>query len=547
METSRVAAPWPFMADALAEWFDTLSAGGIFMTDMDLRVQAWNRWLEVNTGKQAESVVGQDLLALFPDLAARGLDQFYRDALAGIPRVVSQGFHGHLLAMPDHAGHGVAAGQRAMMPQTARISPVRVGGRVVGTITVIDNVGERVASERELRSQIAALERARETAESALRSKDEFLATLSHELRTPLTAVLGWTRLLRTGQVDGEMVRRALEVIDRNAAAQAQLIDDMLDVARIMRGKMRLEMALTEVAPVVLAAVDAIRPAAEAKSVSVMPVLSTDDASVTADAGRLQQVVWNLLSNAVKFTATGGSVTVTVRADGPSVEIEVKDTGKGIAPEFLPFVFERFRQEDARTTRKYGGLGLGLSLVRQLVELHGGTVEARSEGEGRGAVFLVTLPLRPPATVQVARPGRPVDIDNALAGRRVLLVDDEDDARELLRVTLGRHGAEVTAVPSAAAALRQLSNAEAGRPPFDVLVSDIGMPIEDGYTLARTVRALDERSGRRLPAIAVTGYAGPEARARALEAGYDRHFAKPVDLAELVEAIRELLPSAGRM
>ncbi len=541
---SREAGKWPYVGDALVEWFDELSAGGIFMTDASLRIQAWNRWMENHTGQLAADIVGVLLFDAFPELVERGLDQYYRDALAGEARVVAQRFHGYLL--PVSARMSTAErGPVGFMPQSARIAPLRAAGTVVGTITVIENVTERVMSERELRSQIAQLERARATAEAAVRIKDEFLATLSHELRTPLNAVLGWTRLLRTGQVEASKIGKALEVIDRNAAAQAQLIDDMLDVARIMQGKLRLDMQPADMVSVVLAAADVIRPSAEAKHLEFITRVDTESAVVMGDANRLQQVVWNLLSNAVKFTQAGGRVEVALEADDTTARVRVVDTGKGIAPEFLPYVFDRFRQEDSTTTRKYGGLGLGLSLVRQLVELHGGSVAVRSSGPDAGTTFTVALPLRAAAVrtvrrVRAAPHAQPVDF----GGRVILLVDDEEDTREVLAEALTQQGARVVAVASGAEALAAFAVAPFDRP--EVIVADIGMPVEDGYAFIEKVRALAPAQGGNTPAIAVTGYAGPRDRERALASGYQMHLPKPVDPVELAHAVRDLLSGGSR-
>jgi PAS domain S-box-containing protein len=520
------------MADALGEWFDELAAGGIFITDADLRIRAWNRWLAMNVGRRPAEVVGLPLFDAFPELVARGLDQYYRDALAGEARVVAYRFHGHLLAVATRGS------REDCMPQSARIAPLRVGGRVVGTITMIENVTERVMTERELRSQIGQLERARTTAEAAVRTKDEFLATLSHELRTPLNAILGWTRLMRSGQMDQSTFARALDVIDRNATAQAQLIDDILDVARVMQGKLRLEMQPADLAPVVLAAIDVIRPSALAKRIALATRIECESALVTGDPNRLQQVVWNLLSNAVKFTPPEGRIDVSLSVTGAVAEVIVKDTGKGIASEFLPHVFDRFRQEDSTTTRRYGGLGLGLSLVRQLVELHGGGVRAESGGEGAGAIFSVTLPLRDVAPA--SRRAAPPDEEVSVTGRRILLVEDEPDAREVLSAALVRLGARVVAASSSADAYQTLVTAPACERP-EVIIADIAMPDEDGYSLLSRVRRLPEDRGGSTPAIAVTGYAGQDARNRAFDAGFQLHFAKPIDPTRLAAAVARLL------
>ncbi|HEX8338434.1 MAG TPA: PAS domain S-box protein [Pyrinomonadaceae bacterium] len=393
-------------------------------------------------------------------------------------------------------------------------------------------------------------ERLLSEAQEANRLKDEFLATLSHELRTPLTAILGWAHLLRGGQVRGEEAERALETIERNARAQSQLIDDLLDVSRIVTGKLRLE--LTPVSPdsFIEPALEAVRPAARAKGVRLRKVIDAGVGALVVDPARLQQVVWNLLSNAVKFTPNGGSVEVRLERVGSHIEIAVADTGAGIVPEFLPHVFERFRQADQKTSRRHGGLGLGLSIVRHLVELHGGSVRADSAGEGAGSTFTVTLPVAPIHRADELEEGRghtPAratshahECPERLDGLRVLVVDDEPDARELLAAGLGQCGAEVTTVSSAGEALAALAGAK-----FDALVSDLGMPGEDGYWLVGRMRALPAEAGGRTPAVALTAYARTEDRLRAMRAGFDMHVSKPVELNELVAVIANLARRGG--
>jgi PAS domain S-box-containing protein len=381
-------------------------------------------------------------------------------------------------------------------------------------------------------------------AQEASRLKDEFLATVSHELRTPLTAILGWAHMLRTGQVNGDSAARAFETIERNARAQSQLIEDLLDVSRIITGKLRIDVRVVDPNSFIEAAVEAVRPAAEAKGVRLQKVMDTGVVSVSGDPVRLQQVVWNLLSNAIKFTPRGGRVQVRLERVNSHVEVSVSDTGAGIPADFLPHVFDRFRQADQKTTRHHGGLGLGLAIVRHLVELHGGTVKAESEGEGRGATFTVLLPVAPVYSVEpsegrvhpASRDTLPFfDCPDRLDGLRVLVVDDEPDTREMLKTGLGHCGAEVTAAGSAAEALEAL---KAGVP--DVLISDIGMPDEDGYTLMRQVRALPVAEGGGVPAIALTAYARVEDRMQALRAGYHMHVTKPVELAELAAIVASL-------
>jgi signal transduction histidine kinase len=394
-----------------------------------------------------------------------------------------------------------------------------------------------------------AAQKARREAETANRLKDEFLATVSHELRTPLNAIFGWSRMLRGGRLDALSVAHAVETIERNAKAQEQIIEDILDVSRIITGKIRLDVSPIEIVPVLEAAVDALQPTAEARQVRLQMVLDTKPSLVLGDAGRLQQIVWNLLSNAIKFTSKGGRVQLALERVNSHIEIKVTDTGQGISKEFLPYVFERFRQADSSTTRKYGGLGLGLAIVRHLTELHGGTVAAESPGEGQGATFIVRLPLavvrEGESTLnqpQHLRFHQPLEDDISpessedLAGVRVLVVDDEADARDLLTVILRQYGADVKAAGSTPAALGTLKE---WLP--DVLVSDIGMPDQDGYALIREVRALSLEQGGDTPAIALTAYARSEDRLKALRSGFHVHVAKPVEPTELSATIAGLV------
>ena len=371
------------------------------------------------------------------------------------------------------------------------------------------------------------------------RLKDEFLATMSHELRTPLNAIFGWVTLLRTRRLDEPTQERALETIERNARAQKRLIEDLLDVSRIVTGKVALEIMPVDPRRVVEAALETMQPAAQAKGVTVTPLLDAGAASVRGDFARLQQIVCNLLSNAIKFTPSGGHVEVSLAHRNGDAEISVSDSGQGIKPEFLPLVFDRFRQEDGSISRRHGGLGLGLAIVRHLVELHAGSVEAFSDGEGKGSRFVVRLPTR----LGFAKSGAgeetvapPTTSSSMLAGVRLLVVDDEPGARELIANVLQGYGAEVCLAESGQAALTKLFEK---RP--HVLIADLGMPSMDGYALIEQVRALDPDFGGRTPAIAVTGYASPVDRLRALQAGYQNHVAKPVEPQELAIVIASLI------
>lgn len=410
-------------------------------------------------------------------------------------------------------------------------------GERLGYVSAIADVTERKQAE-EARAQFVREQVARAKAEEANRVKDEFLAVLSHELRTPLNPILGWSRLLREGKLDAATTNRALETIERNAQLQTQLIEDLLDVSRILQGKLSLKIGRVSLTATIEAALETVHLAAEAKSIQLQTFCAPEVGPVLGDANRLQQVVWNLLANAVKFTPSGGRVEVHLACVGSQAQIQVSDTGQGIKPEFLPHVFEYFRQADGTTTRVFGGLGLGLAIVRHLVELHGGTVWAESLGEGQGATFWVRLPLTN-ALSQLspadAEPGGCPD----LQGVQILVVDDEADAREFVCFVLEQHGAQVRAVASASQALSALSQS---RP--DVLVSDIGMPEMDGYRLMHQVRSLAPEQGGEIPSVALTAYASEADQQRALSAGFQRHVAKPVEPDTLVAVVAGL---AGRL
>jgi signal transduction histidine kinase/ActR/RegA family two-component response regulator len=449
-----------------------------------------------------------------------------------------------VLARSGEAIGGLFFGHEARDVFTARSERLIVGIAAQASIA-IDNArlyedAKRAAEER---ARLLAAERAaRAEIERISLMKDEFLATLSHELRTPLNAMLGWSRLLLLRVKDDVETRRGLETIARNAQSQAQLIDDLLDMSRIVSGKVRLDVQPVEPGAIVEAALDSVLPSAEAKSIEVRRKLDPHAGPVFGDPNRLQQVVWNLVNNAVKFTPRGGNIDVTVQRTGSHVEIAVRDSGMGITPDFLPHIFERFRQADSSITRKFGGLGLGLSIVKQLIELHGGTVAADSAGPGQGATFVVTLPLRAvretPSSGERPRATRDTDARGptvALVGTRVLVVDDEPDAREILEFVLREAGADVVAQASGMEAVPIVRTFKP-----DVIVSDIGMPGHDGYEFIRTVRGLDAADGGRTPAIALTAFARSEDRTRAMLAGYQVHLAKPIEPQELVAAVLSL-------
>jgi PAS domain S-box-containing protein len=422
----------------------------------------------------------------------------------------------------------------SFFPVSISISPLRKNGEPAGGVVEFRDITlEKQA--REDREALLVSERiARQDAERASRIKDEFLATLSHELRTPLSAVLGWAQLLQISGQSGGMFDEALTAITRNARLQVELIDDLLDMSRITLGKLRVELRPLSLADVLRAAVHAIAPSASVKDLRVATRFADDGSIVQGDPDRLQQVFWNLLTNAVKFTPPGKQIEVRMHRSNGEAVVEIEDSGMGIDPEFLPHIFERFRQADGSTTRRHGGLGIGLSLVRQLVEIHGGRVSAESAGEGRGSMFTVVLPLSAAVQLESQTVGAPMSVEGArLEGIRVLLVDDDADAREVSRRLLTSFGAVVTAVGTAEEGFAHLTR----RQP-DVLLSDIAMPQEDGISFIRRIRAQPESSA--LPAVAVTALSSSEDRARILDAGFDSFLAKPADPTELVNLVSAL-------
>ncbi len=428
--------------------------------------------------------------------------------------------------------------------------PVLIGFSLLGDalqegICFVLDISDRKRIERDRQALLEREQFAREQAETTNRLKDEFIAVVSHELRSPLNAMLGWVSLLRSRQYDAATTTRALDTIDRNARAQAQLIEDLLDMSRIVQGKLRLNVRQIHPIEAIEAAIETVQPMANAKSIRLQPILDPAAAPISGDPDRLQQIVWNLLTNAIKFTPKGGRVQIRLERINSHIKLIVSDTGQGIPPDFLPFVFDRFRQEDASKTRSHGGLGLGLSIVRHLVELHGGTIQADSPGVNHGATFTVKLPLT--AVIHTSEPERIhpavstaawVPIAPMLQGIRVLAIDDEADAREVIGAILQTAGAEVIAVATVEAVITTLVNSANDLP--DVLISDIGMPKQDGYEVLRQVRSLDSEFGGRIPAIALTAYARTEDRQAAMMAGFQAHIAKPVEPAELIAVVANL-------
>jgi len=427
-----------------------------------------------------------------------------------------------------------------------------VGFSSIQEVALLGNALETAANllaeqERERMEHLDRVEAARAEAEAANRLKDEFLITISHELKTPLNAILGWSTLLQTGRLDAEKTEQAIATIERNARVQARLVDDLLDTSRIITGKLRLETEPVDLAAVITNALDSIRHGAEAKAIQLHTQLMPDMEPVLGDQNRLQQVVWNLLSNAVKFTPSGGNVTAKLKKVDNWAEITICDTGRGIKPEFLPYVFDRFRQADSSTTREFGGLGLGLAIVRHLVELHGGTVWADSKGLDQGAAFTLRLPLNRaplkaspssiPSHTESSIPSAALLVESdKLKGARILVVDDEPDARDMTAAVLTPQGATVRVCESAAEGFAAVTTWNP-----TVILSDIGMPQEDGYSFMARVRVWESAQGGRIPAIALTAFAREEDRNRAIAAGYDRHLAKPIDPVELVTLVAHLV------
>jgi PAS domain S-box-containing protein len=478
------------------------------------------------------------------------------EELAG--RVWTSGKPQWVADLAADAGFGPGAERVQAGFHAALAFPVMLEGHVLGVmeffsqqirqpeedvLQMMDAIGAQVGQFYERKRAEEEVREAYEEARAANRAKDEFLATLSHELRTPLSAIVGWTHMLRTGQLDPATAARAIETIDRNARVQTQLISDILDVSRIVSGKLHLEVRPLELASTIAAALDTVRPSADAKGVALVSTLDPAAMPISGDPDRLQQVVWNLLANAIKFTPRGGRVELRLRRADTHAEVVVQDTGPGIPRAFLPHVFERFRQADGSSTRAHGGLGLGLAIVRHLVEAHGGTVRADNAAEGTGSVFTVRIPImghEPPLLAAAPEAALTLQRSKDLEGLRVLVVDDESDTRDMVSAILKSQGAQVEAAASAADALAAIPNA---RP--HILVSDVEMPGQDGYELIRKVRRLPAEAGGKVPAAALTAYARPEDRMRALMAGFQIHVPKPVQPAELVAVVASLAGRTG--
>ncbi len=497
-------------------------------------ITSWNRGAERMFGYTADEAIGQPVTILIP---ADHIDE-ERTIIARL-RAGERIEHYETVRLRKDG---------TLLDISLTVSPIRdANNKVIGASKIARDISQRKQVEKTLQEQSEMNERLYREAQESGRVKEEFLATVSHELRTPLNAILGWARILRSGKLKEDEVARALETIERNARAQAQLIEDLLDVSRIITGKLRMDVRPIDPNGFIEAAIDAVNPAAEAKGVRVQKIMDTGVVTVPGDPIRLQQVVWNLLANAIKFTPRGGWVQVRMERVDSQLQIIVADSGQGIPPEFLPHVFDRFRQIDQSSTRQHGGLGLGLALVRHLVELHGGSVAAASPGPEQGATFTIALPVAPvyhvdPNGSQVHPIARnrlpPADYSARLDGLEILVVDDEHDTRELLRTSLVECGAHVTVAGSVNEAFAAFATSVP-----DVLISDIGMPEDDGYELIRRLRALPLEGGGKVPAIALTAYARVEDRLKALRAGFQMHVPKPVELAELVTVVASV---AGR-
>lgn len=497
----------------------------IFVKDRQGRIIYGNPAALEVLGKSPSEVIGFRDGDLFPDLedAAKVMTNDQRIMEAGQTEVVEES--------PD--------GIRTFLSMK---SPYRnQAGEVIGLIGIASDISDRVQLERDRERVLQQEQTAREAAETANRIKDEFLAVLSHELRSPLNPILGWTRLLQDGNLDEAKTAHALASIERNAKLQSELIEDLLDISRILRGKLSLSLCPVNLASTVEAAIETVGSAAEAKSIQIQTASDSEIGQVLGDSSRLQQVIWNLVSNAVKFTPKGGRIEVALTVVDHQAQITVADNGKGISPHFLPHIFDYFRQGDSATTRKFGGLGLGLAIVRHLVELHGGTVQAHSPGEEQGATFTVRIPLSETGQGQNFKPQQsfPAFKNNLLLGIRVLVVDDEPDMRDVIAFSLEQAGAEVITAATAIKALEALVQFQP-----DILVSDIGMPDMDGYMLIQRIRELPSEQGGQTKAIALTAYAAESDQARALQAGFHQHLAKPIEPEVLVKAIVKLFKSS---
>ena len=492
-------------------------------------VTSWNAGAQRMFGYTADEIIGRPITVLIPP--------GHSDEE---PQILSRLRRGERI---EHYETQRVRKDGSIIDLSLTVSPIRDrSGKIIGASKIARDISDRKRWEENERRALRQAQEARQQAEAANRVKDEFLATVSHELRTPLTAVVGWVRMLRAGQLDSRRTERALEVIDRNIRSQAQLIEDLLDISRITMGKLRLDVRPILPTDVIRAAAESVAFAAEARDIRIQQILDSSIGPVRGDFERLQQVVWNLLSNAIKFTPKGGRVQIVLERVNSHVEIRVTDNGKGIDPEFLPHIFQRFTQADTVMTRRQGGLGLGLAIARSIIELHGGSITAHSEGREKGSTFVLSLPVMAithERTTERVHPRAWTEISLAcppeVRGLNVLVVDDEIDTGEMIREVLENCGANVQVADSAEAAFKNFCT----RPP-DVLISDIGMPEVDGYEFIRRVREYERNRGVKVPAIALTAFARIEDRVKSLAAGYQMHIAKPVEPAELLTIVASL-------
>jgi PAS domain S-box-containing protein len=521
------------------------SEDAIIGKDLNSIITSWNQGAERIFGYSAEEMIGTSIMRLIP-LERQGEEEEILSCLKRGERF-------------EHFETVRTTKEGRQLHISLTVSPIKdANGRVVGASKIARDITDRKLSEEALRKAQKAAEEAnaerqrlleseraaRSETERASRMKDEFLATLSHELRTPLNAVLGWATALRAGHFLTEELEQGLETIERNARVQAQIIEDLLDMSRIISGKVRLDVQRVDLPAVVAEAIETVRVSASAKGVRLQTIIDPVNAPVTGDPNRLQQVFWNLLSNAIKFTPKGGRIQVLLERVDSHVEVSIIDTGEGISPEFLPYIFDRFQQADASTTRRHGGLGLGLAIVKQLVELHGGSVRVKSSGTGKGATFIVSLPLTVLHPLEepwerVHPQSKPRDLPSipaiSLNNVSVLVIDDELDARNLLKLLLESAGAVVYLAQSAEQGMEHLLTKS-----VDVLICDIGMPDVDGYSLMRRIRALDDSQKSEVAAVALTAYARLEDRTEAMSAGFQNHLPKPVEPAELLAVVHSL-------
>jgi PAS domain S-box-containing protein len=512
----------------------------VIATDVNGCVSFINPTAEALTGwtsSEAEKKSFDDVFKIFKEDTGEPVESSFANVMRS----------GNVIELSNHVSLKTRDGREIPIENNA--SPIKdADGKIIGVIVVFHDVSERRRAARERENLLESEKSARSEAESANRLKDEFLATVSHELRTPLNAIIGWSAMLNRGNLAEEAKQNALAVIERNAKAQSEIISDILDVSRIITGKLRIEPHIVELAPIIEAAVDTLRPAIDAKAIDLSISLQPNAGFVLGDPDRLQQIIWNLLSNAVKFTPAKGRIETHLKRNDAHLEIAVRDYGIGIAPDFLPHVFDRFRQADSSTTRLHSGLGLGLAIVRHLAELHGGSVRAESAGEGAGATFTVSLPVAAENEAQISAANISLSESKSEAAARinslktadltglcVLLVDDERDTLEVLRTALTGCGATVRTSISASEALETFLEWQP-----NVLISDLGMPNEDGFSLIRKVRALTAEQGNDVPAAALTAYVREEDRISALEAGFQAHISKPVDPTEFAIEVAAL-------